>query len=238
MAFFNSAEPLLRPKQSALDVQDLKGLWKIHWQIGSQPIIRSHYTRIDQIFIFWGIVAGMIFATAQFTTLTWSVQAWLWSFLSLGTAIVMTCWTWCWTGVEQLRWLIWLWLGLLFIGVGLTDYSIVTTWGFIMGHLCHLWLILCAVGYFLTGFGLRSRSLLFIGLLHVLGCSTLSLVMSYQFMATGLIMSSTLLLLGEYQWDMRPPTTFANLTPEQQGFNQRQHQLRMSGAAMLRMSSQ
>ncbi len=230
MTFFAPSEPLLRPKQTALDVQDLKGLWSVRWQIGPQLLWHSHYTRIDQIFLFWAFAAVGIFAVAQFTSLSWSLQAWLWSLVSLTTGLMMARWAWCWTGIEQLRWLIWLWLGILLVGIGLTDYSIFAHWGWLMGHLCPLWLLLCGVGYGLTGVGLRSRSLCLIGLIHGCGIGLLPLVPAYQFLATGLVMGSTLLVLGEYQWDMRPPTTFANLTESQRQFNEQQHQRRTAKA--------
>jgi hypothetical protein len=226
MTFFNASEPWLRPKQTALDVQDLEGLWIIRLKLGRLTLICSHYTRIDQIFMFWSVVAALIFFAAQFTSLSWTLQAWLWSVLSLGTGLVMAVWSWRWTEIEQLRWLIWLWLGVVAAGVGLTDYSIFAHWGMIMGHLCQLWLGLCMVGYLLTGIGLQSRSLCVVSLLHGLGLLLLPWVSSYQFLTTGLIIGSTLLVLGECQWDMRPPTTFANLTASQLEFNMQQHGLR------------
>ena len=229
MTFLNSAEPLLQPKQSALDIQDLKGLLKIHFKLGSHTLIESHYTRIDQIFMLWGFLSGLIFITAQFIPIAWSTQAWIWSGLTVGVTLVMTVLSWCWTGIERLRWLIWLWVILLVVGVSLTDYSIFHYWGWGMAHLSELWLIVCALGYWATGWGLRSRSLSLIGLIHLMGCVFLPFVAPYQFLVTGLIMTSTLFFLGEYQWDMRPPSEFANLTPSQRQFNQQQRLLRQTG---------
>lgn len=231
MPLFASSEPLLRPKQTALDVQDLKGIWSVHWQIGFLQLWHSHYTRIDQIFLFWAFASSFMFTVAQFTSLSWSLQAWLWSLVSLATGLLMTRWTWCWTGIERLRWLIWLWLIVLVVGIGLTDYSIFGHWGWMMGHLCALWLLLCAIGYVITGVGLESRSLCLIGLIHGIGIGLLPILPDYQFFATGLIMASTLLFLGEYQWDMRPPTVFANLTESQRQFNERQQQRRVLEAS-------
>jgi hypothetical protein len=226
MTFFNSAEPLFRPKQNALDIQDLRGVINLHVRVGSRTFIHAHYTRIDQIFMLWAIVAALIFMTAQFSPLAWSTQAPIWTGLTLGASIVMGRWSWYWTGVERLRWLLWLWSAVLLLGVGLTDLSIYGGWGNVMGHLCHLWLLLCAIGYGGTGLGLRSRSLFLIALIHGLGIPLLSVTGSLQFLVTGLVMAITLVLLGEYQWDMRSPIEFATLTPEQQRFNQQQSQLR------------
>jgi hypothetical protein len=226
MTFFNSAEPLFRIKQRELDIQDLKGILHFYWKIGSRILVSAHYTRIDQIFMLWAVVAALIFITAQFSPLPWTTQAPLWTALTLGASGLMSLWSWYWTGVERLRWLLWLWAAVLLFGVGLTDFSIYARVGMIMGHLCPLWLFLCSIGYILTGIGLQSRSLLLIALIHLSGIPLLSLAISLQFLVTGLVMASTLLVLGEYQWDMRLPTAFANLTLEEQHFNQQQHQLR------------
>ncbi|WP_404789700.1 hypothetical protein [Altericista sp. CCNU0014] len=228
MTFLNSSEPLLQPKQAALDIQDLKGLLHIRVQLGSRILLQSHYTRIDQIFVLWGVLSSLIFATAQFVPLAWTTQAWIWSILTIGAALAMTVLSWCWTGIERLRWLIWLWVSLLVVGVSLTDYSIFQCWGWGMAHLSELWLLVCAVGYWATGWGLKSRSLGLTGLVHLLGCLVLPWTMPYQFLFAGLILASTLFFLGEYQWDMRPPVDFANLTPSQRRFNQQQHLLRQA----------
>jgi hypothetical protein len=226
MTFFNPADPLFRPKQTALDIQDLQGVLNLHLKLGSRTVLHAHYTRIDQIFMLWAIVAALIFMTAQFSPLSWTTQAPIWTVLTLGASIVMGRWSWYWTGIERLRWLLWLWSAVLLVGVGLTDFSIYASWGSMMGHLCHLWLLLCAIGYGLTGIGLRSRSVFLIALIHGFGIPLLSLTGSLQFLMTGFVMALTLALLGEYQWDMRSPIEFANLTPEQQRFNQEQHQFR------------
>lgn len=229
MTWSDLSEPLLQPKQQALDIQDLKGLLNIRFRLGPYTLIHSHYTRIDQIFILWGILSGLIFVTAQFVAIPWSTQAWIWSILTLGTALIMTILSWCWTGVERLRWLIWLWVSLMIAGVSFTDYSIFSFWGWGMAHLSELWLMVCAFGYWATGWGLKSRSLGLMGLVHLLGCIVLPFVGPYHFLATGLIMASALFFLGEYQWDMRPPSEFADLTLTQRRFNQQQHVLRQTG---------
>jgi hypothetical protein len=224
MIFFNSAEPLFRSKQRALDVQDLRGLIHFRWKVGARTLSSAHYTRIDQIFMIWAVVSALIFITAQFSPLSWTTQAPLWTALTLGASCLMGVWSWYWTGVERLRWLLWLWAAVLLTGVGLTDFSIYNHWGIVMGHLCHLWLLLCAIGYALTGIGLQSRSLLLMAFIHLSGIPLLSLAGAMQFLVTGLVMASTLVVLGEYQWDMRSPIAFANLTPEEQHFNQKQYQ--------------
>lgn len=226
MPFLNSADPLFRAKQRALDIQDLQGILHLNWKVGSRTLILAHYTRIDQIFMLWAGVAALIFMTAQLSPLSWTMQSFIWTLLTFAAAILMGLWSWYWTGVERLRWLLWLWATVLLTGVGLTDFSIYTYWGMVMGHLCHLWLFLCAIGYVLTGIGLQSRSLLLMAVIHLGGIPLLSLAGSLQFLVTGLVMASTLAVLGEYQWDMRSPIAFSTLTPEEQHFNQQQQQLR------------
>ena len=64
------------------------------------------------------------------------------------------------------------------------------------------------------------------GLIHLLGILVLPYVGAWQFLTTGGVMSFSLWLLAELQWDMRLPIEYALLTPEQKQFNQQQHQRR------------
>jgi hypothetical protein len=68
-------QPILQRKQHALDLQDLEGLLHIHIQIKDFKLFSSFYTRIDQVFILWGVIAAVIFSTAQFLTVSWANQA-------------------------------------------------------------------------------------------------------------------------------------------------------------------
>jgi hypothetical protein len=238
MSFFNPDEPLLRRKQTALDIQDLKGLISINWRVANVRLFGAHYTRIDQIFLLWGLLVAVIFITAQFMSIAWETQAIYWTVLTIAGAGVMLAWSWYWAGVEKLRWVIWCWLALLGTGLGLTDWGVLTCQPGIMSHLCHLWLGLNAIGYCLTGLGVRSRSLNLVAIAHLLGCFIVSYTPDWQFLLTGLIMTISLLLLGEYQWDMRLPSEFANLTDEQMQFNQQQHLLRQSLHRNLVLNSQ
>ena len=63
MTFFNSQEPLLRRKQTDLDIQDLEGLISWQWKLNGVPIVSWLYTRIDQVFLLWGWIVGLIFLT-------------------------------------------------------------------------------------------------------------------------------------------------------------------------------
>jgi len=90
---------------------------------------------------------------------------------------------------------------LMLLGLVITDLGIFLGWGTVLMHLCPLWLGLVAIGYLCTGFGMRSRTLMIIGLIHLLGIAILPYVGSWQFLATGIIMGGSVLVLAEFQWD-------------------------------------
>ncbi|MEM9265948.1 MAG: hypothetical protein AAGA46_10535 [Cyanobacteria bacterium P01_F01_bin.13] len=227
MSFFRCEEPILRRKQTQLDVQDLSGLISWRWQINQRQIISWLYTRIDQVFLVWGWITGVIFLTPQlFPLISWHDQAIFLSGLSLLGIGMMTWLAWFWVKVEQLRWLIYLWSGLVVIGLALTDYGIFMGSGMILINLCPLWLMLCALGYVVMGVGMRSRTFLMFATLHSCAIPLLSLAPGYQFSITAMVISSSLFFLAEVQWDMRPPVFSEALSAEQNAFNQKQHQLR------------
>ncbi|NCJ07839.1 hypothetical protein GS597_15245 [Synechococcales cyanobacterium C] len=222
------SEPLLRSKQSALDIQDLKGLLHLRWRWGDWVVLDAHYTRIDQVFMLWGLIAGVIFMTAEWAPLLWTTQALLWSVVTLSISAIMIRLSWCWARIERLRWLVCFWASLMLLGVVITDIGIFGHWGWLMGHLCLLWLELCAFGYGVSAIAVQSRSLGTVGLIHGLSGVAIANLSTHSFGMTALIMAGTLLLLGEYQWDMRPPIHFHHLTPEERQFNQQQQLLRQS----------
>jgi hypothetical protein len=228
MPLFKDAEPLLRRKQEALDIQDRVGLWKLDWQIGSITLISATYTRVDQAFLLWGSIAILIFTIAQFFPVSWNLQALIWSSLTLLGSVGTIVLTYFWAEVEQLCWIVYAWVGLMLTGMILTDLSIWGGWGTVLLQLCPLWLGICAAGYLITAWGLRSRALLLTGIAHLLGIALLPYVGGWQFLATAAIIGGSLLLLAESQWDMRPPIASPKLTEAQREFNRRQHQLRQS----------
>ncbi len=226
MSVFNFSEPLLRQKQTALDVQDLQGLWSIDYQVGNRTLFYSFYTRIDQVFLIWGLIAVGIFTTAQFLPLSWVTQAVLWSALTLAGTVSMVVSTWFWVSVERLRWVVYCWVILMLGGVVLTDLGIFLAWGEVLMRLCPLWLGLSAVGYLCTGLGLGSRTFLVMGVIHLLGIVVLDYIPGWQFLTTGIVIAMSLLLLAQWQWDMRPPIDYDRLTPSQKQFNQQQRRRR------------
>lgn len=226
MTFFNPTEPILRSKQEALDYQDRQGLLRIHIEVGEKTLISVFYTRIDQVFILWGLISATIFITAQFLPISWVIQAGCWTALTLVGTIAMVILTHFWVKVEHLQWILYCWVTLMLAGVVLTDLSIFLSWGEILMRLCPLWLGLSALGYFCTGLGMRSRAFSLAGMIHLLGIVILPYVGSLQFLSTGIVMALSLLVFAEVQWDMRPPIKYNLLTLEQKQFNEEQYQLR------------
>jgi hypothetical protein len=226
MQFFNPTGPIFRSKQSEVDYQDQVGLLRIQWRLGERTILSRFYTRIDQIFVLWGVITGAIFGLAQFCPINWTTQAWLWSSLTGLGILGMVGLAWFWVSVERLRWVICVWAGLMAFGLFWTDLGVLGGCWPILLYLCPIWLGLSAVGYFLTGIGMHSRAFLMACGLHLISIPLLPYTGSWQFLSTGVIMAGSLLFLSEVQWDMRPPSEFAQLTPAQKQHNQQQHQLR------------
>ncbi|MGD1921753.1 MAG: hypothetical protein ACFCAD_24410 [Pleurocapsa sp.] len=220
MVLFNSAEPIIRRKQHALDFQDRQGLLRLKLEISDKTLFNNVYTRIDQVFVVWGLITAIIFFTAQFAPINWITQAFFWSALtSIGT-IGMAVLTYFWVKVERLRWVLYSWIILLLGGVVITDLGILQGWSSVLMNLCKLWLGLSAIGYFCTGWGLRSRAFMIEGIFHVLGRSVLPFCIGWQFLVTGLVMTANLLVFAETQWDMRLPIeNYDVLTEEQKEFN-------------------
>ena len=123
-------------------------------------------------------------------------------------------------------WVLYGWVILMLLGLLLTDFGIFLGWGKVLANLCPLWLEMSGVGYFLTGLAVRSRALLTASLFHLLGILILPYTSGWSFLFTGAVMVFSLLVLAEWQWDMRHPINHAALTPEQQQFNQKQQRLR------------
>ncbi|MEG4586252.1 hypothetical protein QUA54_13690 [Microcoleus sp. MOSTC5] len=61
------------------------------------------------------------------------------------------------------------------------------------------------IGYFWTGWEVRSRALLATSLFHVLGILILPHTGGWYFLFTGAVMVFSLLVLAELQWDMPQP---------------------------------
>ena len=199
--YFDLEIPLLRWKQSAFDIEDLPGLWRVHWQIAGRPIVSTFYTRIDQACILWGLISIAIFCTAQFLPLNWSLQAILWSILTVIGTVGMQWLTYPWSRLGHFRWVVAWWVVLMLGGLALTDLSIFLGWGGILVRLCPLWLGLNAIGYVGTGLLMRSRAFILTALVHLLGMVILPYFAAWQFLLTGLVIGVSVLALAELQWD-------------------------------------
>jgi hypothetical protein len=226
MAFFNSGEPMLRRKQRALDVQDLCGLWRWRWCLGKYTVLDTHFTRIDQVFLLWAAITGGIFFTAQWVPMSWSVQILLWSGLTGVGLSLMSHLVWFWVQVEQLRWLVYSWTGLMLVGLAVTAHGVFNGNPWVLSHLCELWLGVCALGYGVMGVGMRSQSFLLAALVHGVTVPFLGWLAGWQFFTTGWVMSGCLMLFACVQWDMRAPVAPARLSEAEKVFNRHQAQLR------------
>lgn len=197
----NYSEPLFRLKQPVLDAQDLQGIIRIQIGRPGHWLLSTYYTRLDQSLLVWAGSVAVIFLTAQFGSLSWQTQGIAWSILTLAAVSISSRFVWPWVTFKRLRWLIYLWLGLMLLGLGLTNYGIFAPYGPILLHLCPLWLGLSAIGYMVTGLGMRSQALTLSGLLHFCFIVVPFWFPSQQFLLTGLTMSGILWLLAELQWD-------------------------------------
>ncbi|HAA31423.1 MAG TPA: hypothetical protein DCE56_31555 [Cyanobacteria bacterium UBA8553] len=200
MTFFNPSAPLLCRKQNVLELPDVPGVWRFHWQIGNVTLFSSFYTQLDQACIVWGVISAVIFVTAQFVPVSWMTQAVWWSALSVIGTVGMVALTPSWLK-QELGWVVYSWIILMLLGVVITDLSIFLGWGEVLSNLCPLWLGLIGVGYLCTGVGMRSRTLILTALVHLLSIWVLPYFGSWQFLATGVITGGTVLLLAEFQWD-------------------------------------
>jgi len=200
-------------------MQDLNGLLRVHLQqvlrqiphqlsqrISQPPAFELPsvcFTEIDQAFLIWGTATLIIFLLAQFSTLSWRSQAIIDAALT-GASIALTSGlTWKLASSEDLRWVIFLWAGLMTTGMLTTIYGIFCTVGFILSNLCLLWLGLCGVGYCAMAVGMRSRCFSAACIVHVLAMVGLHYHQSFQFINSGLVMAVTLFFFSVVPWDMQ-----------------------------------
>lgn len=201
MTFFNDSVPPLRRKPPNVNFEEFPGAWRIHFRLGKNVFYSTFYTRLDQACILWSVISVAIFTTAQFFPLSWTIQAVLWTILTLFGIGVMFDLTRLWLKQERLKWVLYSWITVMLCGVILTDLSIFLGWGQVLIRLCPLWLGLSGLGYILTGLGMRSRTFILASLIHFLGILILPYLPAWQFLITGLVIGLSTLLLAEFQWD-------------------------------------
>lgn len=205
MTFFNYSVPPLRRKQLNIEVQDLEGLWQVQFPLGKDRFYSQFYTCLDRTCLLWSLLLIPIFGTAQFFSVSWMLQAGLWSVLSLVGTAAMVSMTYSWVKIERLIWVLYGWVILMLLGLLLTDLAIFLRWGKVLANLCPLWLGMSGIGYLGTGLAVRSRALLAASLFHLLGILILPYTGGWYFLFTGTVMVFSLLVLAELQWDMRQP---------------------------------
>ncbi|MEG4107839.1 hypothetical protein [Microcoleus sp. S13_C5] len=205
MTFFNYSVPPLRRKQININVQDLEGLWQVQFPLGKDRFYSQFYTCLDRTCLLWSLLLIPIFGTAQFFSVSWMLQAGLWSTLSLVGTAAMVSMTYSWVKIERLIWVLYGWVILMLLGLLMTDLAIFLRWGKVLANLCPLWLGMSGIGYLGTGFAVRSRALLAASLFHLLGILILPYTGGWSFLFTGTVMVFSLLVLAELQWDMRQP---------------------------------
>lgn len=187
----------------ALSMQDLNGLLKVHLRNRARRIAGICFTEIDQAFVIWGAVAVGIFLLAQFSNLGWHTQA-IFDAALTGAGIASTSGlTWQLASDEKLRWVIFLWAGLMSAGMTLTAYGIFAGVGLILANLCPIWLALCALGYGAMAVGMRSHAFTAASLVHSLAILVLHHQPSWQFLTTGVVMGTTLFFFSVVPWDMQ-----------------------------------
>jgi hypothetical protein len=198
---FNSAVPIIARKKSAFEIADSPGLWRVHWKIDRYIILSTFYTQHDQACLLWAVLTSGIFMMVQFCPISWFTQAAIASVLTLIGSAGMLYLSWRFTALERLVWVLRTWLGLMAVGTILTDLSILHGWGIVLLHICPLWLGLSAIGYFVTGLAMRSRAFILASLLHLLSIWLLAWVGPWQPLTTGLIISGSVWMVAELQWD-------------------------------------
>ncbi|HLO85270.1 MAG TPA: hypothetical protein VK203_09700 [Nostocaceae cyanobacterium] len=202
MRLFNYPNLPLRRKQTTEEIEELRGIWLINWQIGKIRLYSTYYTCVDQACIIWSLLVLPMFIVAQFFAVSWVLQAILWSIISSIGVISMIFFAYNWAAAKQITWLLYCWSCLIITGLILTDLSIFLGWGQLLINLCPLWLLLSAIGYLCTGFAVRSRAFLWTAIAHVLVIFILPYISAWQFIFTGLFTASCLLILAEFQWDI------------------------------------
>ncbi|MEO1637543.1 MAG: hypothetical protein AAFS04_20990 [Cyanobacteria bacterium J06631_9] len=202
-------------RSEALSMQDLNGLMRVHLQRSLQrPLQRSLrryiaslpgicFTKIDQAFIIWGLLCTAIFSFAQFSALSWTTQAIIDGFLTAVGVATTSGLTWKLASDEGLRWVIFLWAGLMSLGIVATTYGIFGGVAVILSHLCLLWLSLCVAGYGAMAVGMQSRSFSAACVFHVVAIAMLDYQPGWQFLNSGIVMATTLFFFSVVPWDMQ-----------------------------------
>jgi hypothetical protein len=205
MPFFKPEQPILQKKLLSTNPQQLTLMKSLTIKPLEIINLSGIYTCVDQAMAIWGVIAAIIFMTAQFSAINWTTQAIFSSIITLVALVAMITLTHTWTVLEKISWLLYSWVFLMLVGILITDCAIAYHWGFMLSHLCELWLILSSIGYLLTGWGMRSRAFFIATIIYGITVLILPYVSGWQFGVTGLVMMSNLLIFAEARWDMLLP---------------------------------
>ena len=124
-----------------------------------------------------------------------------------------------WTVQQNVSQLLYTWGALMVAGVVITDLAILQSWGFVLLHLCDLWLILSAIGYVITGWMVHSRAFFLSAFIHFMTVFLLPLFTGWHFAFTGVVMMSNLFIFAEKQWDMLLPQDVVKYKYKYKGFS-------------------
>ncbi|MGD1864847.1 MAG: hypothetical protein ACFB0D_09845 [Phormidesmis sp.] len=179
------------------------GLLKRHFTHRLRGFASICLTEIDQAFIVWGALTLVIFSLGQFSTMNWTTQTILDAALTGAGIAVTSGLTWAISSSAKLRWVVFLWAGLMSAGSVATAYGIFYSSALILSNLCLLWLGLCAVGYGAMAIGMQSRCFTAACWVHLAAVPALSYASSCQFFTSGLVMALTLFFFSIVPWDMQ-----------------------------------
>ncbi len=207
MTSFDLSESLLPIHSRAARLPTVSGLLSAYLKQSIKRWFKAlsavRLTELDQAFVLWGLIALLIFSLAQFSTLSWPVQAVLDASLTGATVAATSGLTWQIAEIAKLRWVVFLWALLMPLGMVVTAYGIFCGVSFILINLCPLWLGLCALGYLAMAVGMRSRCFGACSLVHGAAIAGLAIHPGWQFFTSGLVMALTLFFFSVVPWDMR-----------------------------------
>lgn len=196
-------QPIFCFKQTLPPPEERIGLITLRYPLPGGTVRETYYTRLDQALILWGGVTAIIFLTAQFSYWDWHTQAIADSTLTVSATWLTGKLAWPWATARKARWVVGFWSGLMLSAIVLSDYGIVTSNSLILQHLCTGWLGVCALGYFVTAIGMKSRALTLVAMVHLCAVLVVREFIPWQFLLTGSILTLSLCLLGTLQWDHR-----------------------------------
>ncbi len=203
MTFFHLHNAIEAEDNQSLGMQDIGGLLSVLLKQKAQFWPSFELSAIDQAFLIWAGITLVIFLTGQFSSVSWAMQTVIDAALT-GVGIASTSrLNWALVGDERLNWVIALWAVLMTAGMCVSAYGIYACESLIMVNLCPLWMGLCALGYGAMAVGMRSHAFTAACLVHTLAIALLHHQPNWQYLTTGLVISSTLVFFSVVPWDMQ-----------------------------------